>query len=214
MELNFLNPETLEVLKTGGYFAMFAAMVAEWPFVTMAAAFLASLGLFDIFIVSILGWLGDIIGDFLFFCIGKYGLNIFSKKTQIDTKAEKNFIKKLDGMIKNNLLFALLIIKIIPYAPLIGLPYIGKMEISTKKYLFFTILACIPIPLISAIFGFNIIFFKNILQNSNAFEICIFLIIFAFFIFLIFKILMLIKCKISEKMWNISDFIAEKKNKK
>ncbi len=57
------------------------------------------------------------IGDSFFFAIGKYGLKIFSKQTTIDTEEEKTFINKLDGLIHNNLLLAIIIIKLTPYAP-------------------------------------------------------------------------------------------------
>ncbi len=43
-----------------------------------------------------LGWIGDILGDLLFYSIGRYGLNLFKVTTTIDTEQEFSFTKKLD----------------------------------------------------------------------------------------------------------------------
>jgi len=105
---------------------MLGLMILEWPFVTFAWAFLASLWVFEVWIVFLLGWLGDILGDLLFYSIGRYGLRIFQKSTTIDTAKERSLIHKLDALIHTNLALAIMIIKFTPYAPPIGLSYIGK----------------------------------------------------------------------------------------
>ena len=52
---------------------------------------------------------------------------MFQKKTQVDTQEEVTLIGKLDHIIERNLALAILIIKFTPYAPPIGLTYIGKL---------------------------------------------------------------------------------------
>jgi membrane protein DedA with SNARE-associated domain len=83
--------------------------------------------MFDIRIVFLLGWCGDILGDLIFYTIGRYGFHLFSKKTRIDTTKKESFIARLDALIHENLALAILIIKFTPYAPPIGLAYIGKI---------------------------------------------------------------------------------------
>lgn len=205
MEINsFISPEILATLQTGGYFLMFSLMVAEWPFVTLASAFLASIGLFNIFVVALLGWFGDIAGDMLFFYIGRYGLKIFSKQTTIDTLEEKKFIYKLDGLIEKNLLIAIFLIKFIPYAPPIWLPYIGRSKISSKKFFFYTLIACLPVPLIATIIGFHISFFTKLFQNASLEQIILvsmgILIVLIFLVFSFFHF----QKHISQKFENIS----------
>lgn len=205
MELNnFLNPEILSTLQTGGYFLMFGLMVAEWPFVTLASAFLASLGFFDIFLVAILWWLGDTIGDIILFYMGRFGFK-FLPKNENPKIDEKKIFQKIDQLINENLFLAIIIIKFIPYLPPIGLPYIGRTGISSQKFLFYTFLASIPTPLLAVIFGFNISFFKKLLENSSTLEIIIFSIIFIIFLIWIYFLIKFFKKKIFTKFENIKN---------
>lgn len=134
---------------------------------TFAAAFLASLGFFDIWIVFFLGWMGDILGDLLFYSIGRYGFHIFTKKTAIDTPEEFSLIGKLDQIIHENLALAILIIKFTPYAPPIGLTYIGKIKVDIRKYLFASIVLCVPIPLVTTLIGFHLGRVNDIFQKYS-----------------------------------------------
>lgn len=134
---------------------------------TFAAAFLASIGIFDIWIVFILGWLGDVLGDLLFYSIGRFGFHIFTKKTTIDTPEEFSLIGKLDRIIHENLALAVLIIKFTPYAPPIGLTYIGKIKVDIKKYLFASTVLCVPIPLVTTLIGFHLGRVNDIFQKYS-----------------------------------------------
>ncbi len=142
---------------------------------TFAGAFLASLGFFDIWIVFLLGWIGDIVGDLLFYSIGRYGLNIFRKKTTVDTEQEESFIYKLDQLIHTNLALAILIIKFTPYAPPLGLTYIGKIRVGIKKYMTYSMLLCIPIPLVSSLVGFHLGSFSAIFTKYSGKELLLYL---------------------------------------
>lgn len=180
---------------------MFGLMVAEWPFVTLASAFLASIGVFDIFLVIILGWLGDVMGDMILFFLWRFGFRVFSKNQNSKIDEQKIF-QKIDKLISENLFLAIIIIKFIPYLPPIGLPYIGRSRISSQKFLFYTFLACIPVPLLAVIIGFNIGFFKKLLENSSTFEIIIFSIIFIIFLIWIYFLIKFIQKKIFAKFEN------------
>lgn len=172
---NFLNPEILSTLQTGGYVLMFGLMVAEGPLITIAAAFLASFWLFDIYLVALLGWLGDMTGDFLFFALGRYGIGFFRKKREwARKKVDESFIQKVDSLLQKNILLALIIIKLTPYAPPIGLTYIGQTPIAFYRYLRASFISCIPIPLFAAIAGFHIGYIKSLLQASSLENIIIY----------------------------------------
>ena len=152
-----LTPELIEKLQAGGYLVMFTMMVIEWPFVTMAAAFLASMGIFNIFVVAILGWLGDTVGDVIFFLVGRFGLSLFTKNRKIDTEQKANFMEKLNILLEKNFVLSLIAIKFTPYAPMIALPYLGtKKSISAFRFIFLTALLSIPVPLTVALVGFHI----------------------------------------------------------
>ena len=52
-------------------------MIIEGPIVTIIAAFLASLGTLNIFIVYVLGVFGNIIADSIYYAIGRFGRKRF-----------------------------------------------------------------------------------------------------------------------------------------
>jgi membrane protein DedA with SNARE-associated domain len=139
--------------------------------VTFAGAFLASLGVFDIYIVFVLGWIGDILGDLLFYSIGRYGLNIFKSKTTVDTPKGESLINKLDYLIHTNLALAILIIKFTPYAPPIGLTYIGKIGVPIRKYISASALLCIPIPLVTSLVGFHVGYIDTLFSRYTGVEL-------------------------------------------
>lgn len=166
-----IDPELIAKLQTGGYIVMFGLMFLEWPFVTIASAFLASLGFFNIYIVAFLWWAGDFIGDLFFFCIGKYGLKIFSKKTRIDTPDEVSFIKKLDTLIQKNLFLSVVISKITPYAPLFTFPYMGRSGVSLRKFMVASAVTSIPIPIGVAIIGYHMNALWRLIETASKTEI-------------------------------------------
>ena len=128
------------------------------------------MGLFNIFLVALIGWVGDMVGDLLFFSIGRFGMRIFQKKTTVDTPSEVNFIKKLDTLIHKNLLLSLFIIKFTPYAPPIGITYIGRSQIPFRKYCIASFISCLPIPITTALLGFNIGNISELLQKYTLAE--------------------------------------------
>ncbi len=167
----YLDPDIIASIQTGGYIIMLGLMIVEWPFVTFAWAFLASLWVFDIWIVFLLGWLGDILGDLLFYSIGRYGLHIFQKSTTVDTPKEKSLIYKLDTLIHRNLALAIMVIKFTPYAPPIWLTYIGKIGVNLRKYIWASMLLCIPIPLIATLIGFYLGSINTLIQQYSWIEL-------------------------------------------
>ncbi len=70
-----MENETMQFLLTNGYFIMFIMMIVEGPIVTMAAAFLASMGYFSLPAVLAVSVIGDLVGDLLWYFLGrKFGL--------------------------------------------------------------------------------------------------------------------------------------------
>lgn len=215
MELSTLvSPEILEKIKAGGYVVMFILMIIEWPLITLAGAALASMGFFNIFIVALLGWIGDMAGDFIFFSIGRYGIKNFTKNSKISEKNAKNFLCKLDTLVEKNLLLAIFLIKFIPYAPPIGFPYIGRSDIPFRKFIINSLVSCIPIPLFIAIIGFNIGKITTFWNTANNFEkILSILAIIFLVVFLIFSI-KFFKKKITATLGGDENILCETKIEK
>lgn len=152
---------------------------------------MASLGIFNIFFVAILGWLGDTIGDIIFFCIGRYGLKFLQKKSMVEKEKRENILHKIEILVEKNFLLSLIFIKFTPYAPMIALPYLGSLKkISASKFVFTTAILSLPVPLTVAIFGYHIqtiqIIFNKIPENfriPSIILLIIFLIIIGFFVY-------------------------------
>jgi membrane protein DedA with SNARE-associated domain len=71
--IDLSDPQVLYYIKTFGYPSLFLIMIIEGPIITIIGAFLASLGVFNIWIIFFLSLLGDIVGDIILYAIGYFG---------------------------------------------------------------------------------------------------------------------------------------------
>lgn len=77
-----------------GYFILFPISVIEGPIVTIVAGFLASLGLFNFFLVYFIVLAGDFSGDTGAYAIGRWGAKFFQnylKKHEEKITAAKEY---------------------------------------------------------------------------------------------------------------------------
>lgn len=172
----YLDPITIASLQSGGYVLMLILMIIEWPIVTFIAAFLASLWVFDIWLVFILAWMWDILWDLLFYSIGRYGWHLFTQSTTIKNPEQSSLIQKLDHLIRDNLALAILVIKFTPYTPPIGLTYIGKMRVDIRRYLLASMILCVPIPLVSGLIGYHIGILNTLLARYSGTTLILYII--------------------------------------
>ncbi|MFA6383413.1 MAG: DedA family protein [Parcubacteria group bacterium] len=96
--LNISDPEILGYIKTIGYPLMLLVMIVEGPIATILAAFAASLGFFNVFIVLILSILGDILGDVILYTIGYFGGNRALVKAEKILKIKPAIVAKLERL--------------------------------------------------------------------------------------------------------------------
>ncbi|MBI5412697.1 DedA family protein [Candidatus Peregrinibacteria bacterium] len=66
-------PQLIQWLTQYGYFVLFPIAVIEGPFVTVLAGFLASLGTLNFFIAYWVIVLGDMVGDIIYYALGRHG---------------------------------------------------------------------------------------------------------------------------------------------
>ena len=100
--LNLQDPHTLLYIKSIGYPTMLLVMIVEGPLMTILAAFLASLGFFNIFIVFTLSILGDIIGDIILYSIGHIGGVKALEKAERILKIKTATVEKLETYFKKH----------------------------------------------------------------------------------------------------------------
>lgn len=132
---------------------------------TIAAAFLASLGFFNIFIVALLGWLGDTVGDIVLFFLGRFGSTLFQKKSHMDAEQKQNFLCTLDALIEKHFTLSLLLIKFTPYAPLFAYPYLGASSVSALRFIITTSLLSLPVPIIIAMIGYHLTLLQSLYET-------------------------------------------------
>lgn len=124
------------------YFILFLLFIWEGPIVNYVASFAASFGVFNIFIVFILAVLGNLVGDIIYYALGRLG-----RKSIIDRYFKKSLhtkkMKKLRVFLKDNPFKALVIIKVMPFLCIPGLIMAGIAHVSFKKYILYTILVSI-----------------------------------------------------------------------
>jgi len=94
--------ELIQALSLWGYPAMLLLMILEGPIATIIAAFLASLGYFNVFIVFGLSVTGDVIGDIILYYIGFFGGSRILPKVEKFLKIRDATVKKLKDKFHQN----------------------------------------------------------------------------------------------------------------
>lgn len=100
--LDFSSQEFLHILPYWGYPLMLVLMILEGPIATLASAFLASLGYFNVAIVFALSVAGDVVGDIILYYIGWFGGPKVIEKAQKFLKIADSTIEKLKNKFHQN----------------------------------------------------------------------------------------------------------------
>lgn len=140
----------LQFLQTSGYLIMFFIMVVEGPIITYVASFAASLGIFNIFYVAVLSFLGNVLGDLIYFYIGRAGKRLVMKRF-VGKTIGKGRMSMLMEYLKKNPGKAITIVKLTPPLPIPGLILAGTSGISLKKLLFYS-------SIVSAVYTVFVVF--------------------------------------------------------
>lgn len=83
--------QLLSLLLTYKYLLIFPISVAEGPIISILSGVLIARGILDPFIAYILLLLGDLVGDTLYYCLGRYGGRLALKKWKKMTALEHHF---------------------------------------------------------------------------------------------------------------------------
>ncbi len=137
-----------------GYVAILFLMIAEGPLTTMFASFAASLGYFNIWIIFVIAFLGDVIGDLIHYSVGFYLRKSLVEKYGAKWGIKKSKIKQLENKLNKNFLAAMIIGK--PTAPLstITLLMSGALRVPLRKFLIVSIITTLPLTILYTSLGF------------------------------------------------------------
>jgi len=147
-------PGAFSFIQTHGYLMMFLGMIVEGPTVTTAAAFAASLGLLNIYLVLLISFTGDLVGDLIYFYMGRWKGRKAIEASRYKFGISKKKIKSLEKRLHKYFLPTLFVIKITPMLAPPGLMLIGASQVSFKKFLVSTLLLIIPASIGYTILGF------------------------------------------------------------
>ncbi len=176
----------LLLLTTYKYLLLFPIVVVEGPFITMISGFLVSTHVFNIFIVYPLCVVGDLAGDTIFYCIGRWsGKSLLRFSAHFGVTPEK--LENAKDFFANHHHKALVASKLIHGVGVSGLITAGFLKISYKKYLktcFYIALAqSAVLLLIGFLFGHAYLQIGKYLNNYAKIVSILFLLFLGYFIF-------------------------------
>ena len=132
--------DILNSIQVWGYPLMFLLMIAEGPIVTLGAAFLASMGFFNVWIVLALSILGDIIADVVLYYIGFFSKHGLSKSSWFLRKNPSGILESVKNAFHKRgaqIIFFTKATTGLCYATFITA---GALKINIKKFLIFSTL--------------------------------------------------------------------------
>ncbi|KKT72354.1 MAG: hypothetical protein UW66_C0005G0008 [Candidatus Moranbacteria bacterium GW2011_GWF1_44_4] len=134
------SQELIHILSLWGYPTRLLLMTLEGPIVTIVAAFLSSLGYFNIFVVFGLSAAGDVLGDIVLYSIGYFGGQKILPRVESFLKISQSTSQKLRKQFNENSGRIIFYVK-----STTGLSYItfitaGTLKMRLSKFVKFSIL--------------------------------------------------------------------------
>ena len=136
-----------------GYAVYFPLTIIEGPIVTIIAAFLASLGYFNLFLVYSMAILGNLIGDTGYYFIGRWGEDkISSRKRFLGIDTEQ--VKKLEKHFEQHAGKTLFLGKWTHYFVIPILVAAGIAKMPYKKFIWLNFIGELPKSLAFLLVGY------------------------------------------------------------
>ena len=177
-----------ELLITYKYFILFPLAIVEGPLITVIAGFLCSIGLLNPFIAYFIIIVADIIGDSLFYALGRWGRSAFLERVSRWLGLTPRRLVRIKTYMGANSFKTLALSKVILGIGVAGLYLAGRSKIAYTR--FFSVCAltslvqCGAYLLIGWFFG---AFYQKISQYLDYFASLAIVIGLAFFLFFVIK---------------------------
>ncbi len=142
------------LLSSYKYLLLFPIAVIEGPIITIIAGFLSSIGRLNIFIAYGVIVVGDLVGDTIYYIIGRYGgiqlIKQWGHYVGFNTERVENFKHHFDKHTASTIIWGKL-----AYA--MEMPFLisaGLAKIPYKKFFFYTLIPTLPKSLLFLLIGF------------------------------------------------------------
>ena len=136
------------------YLLLFPIAVVEGPFITVVAGFLASIGMIDLLLAYVILIFGDLVGDSLYYALGKWGGRPWIKKWGHYIGMTESRIVYLENHFKRHPGKTLVLGKV---AHGLGGPFLAAAGLSNMPFINFYIinlLASVPKTLLLLLLGY------------------------------------------------------------
>ncbi|MFA6462108.1 MAG: DedA family protein [Candidatus Woesearchaeota archaeon] len=168
----------LAFLQSAGYLLLLLVIILEGPIITIVAAFAAFMGVFNVYVVFALSVLGNIIGDIIYYYLGRISRRGVIERYLQKSKIKKGTLHKIESSLRNNPGKALTIIKLVPPLPAPGLILAGVVNIRIKTFLFYSFILTFISSLVLVLIGYYTgLAFESFTKYSRYLELSVLLIL-------------------------------------
>lgn len=137
-----------------GYLIFFLVVIIEGPLTTMAAGIAASLGYFDIYLVALLSFAGEISADFIYFNIGYAGYRFIRLPFFRYLGLTEKKLEKIQNLVHKNIIKATFIVRMSPLIGAWGVIIIGSTRPKFKKFFTSALSLALPKTLFFTLLGY------------------------------------------------------------
>ena len=150
MDLNTLQ----QLVQAHGLWLLVPASIVEGPIVTVIASYMASLGLLNIYAVYVICVLGDLLGDTILYCIGRFAPKTLPGRWQVRLGLSRSRRKSLRCHYHDKGGKTLMIGKLTHAASAPVLVAAGAAKMNYLSFIGWNTLATLPKTLVFTIVGY------------------------------------------------------------
>lgn len=136
------------------YFLFFPIVVIEGPIITIIAGFLSSLNQMNFYIAYALAIAGDLTGDSMYYCLGRWGGSSYLARRIKYLGLTKERAAHLEGYFSRHVGKTLVLTKFTQGIGFAVLTAAGLAKVPYRKFLWYNLLPTIPKSFVLLLIGF------------------------------------------------------------
>ncbi len=136
------------------YFLFFPVVVVEGPIITIIAGFLSSFGQMNFYLAYVLAIAGDLTGDSMYYCLGRWGNNPYLARWIRYLGLNKERLAHLEGYFSRHAGKTLVLTKFTQGIGFAVLTAAGLAKVPYGKFICYNLLPTIPKSFILLLIGF------------------------------------------------------------
>ncbi|WP_102224605.1 DedA family protein [Acidimangrovimonas sediminis] len=146
----------LHLAQTHGLWLLFPISVLEGPIVSVLGGYMAKMGLLNPYAVFVVVVLADLVGDMIFYELGRNGTRWLSPKWQHRMHLDDKRIEKLKDHFREKGGRTLVIGKITHSAGMVVLAAAGAAHMNVLKFLFWNLVSTLPKSAAFVVLGYSL----------------------------------------------------------